>query len=176
MVNNFDCFVLWVIPLREGQHRHQTVRNNMYGFQVMPLREGQHVNAIHHGNAIHVSSHAPTRGATRTHNQLLSGYWVSSHAPTRGATLIINNTIEPYPVSSHAPTRGATVCQGFLQVFFKIVSSHAPTRGATNTVSLMNSIILFQVMPLREGQLCGEVSSISGLRFKSCPYARGNLC
>ena len=101
-----------------------------------------------------VSTHAPTRGATRG-APLVAGRvpCVSTHAPTRGATRRPAQNWSDAPgfnprahagrdrnvcdvrlvvgvVSTHAPTRGATVGAGFAPGVAD-VSTHAPTRGAT---------------------------------------------
>ena len=55
---------------------------------------------------------------------------VSIHAPTRGATYISLVPISVLRVSIHAPTRGATH-KGMASEASRLVSIHAPTRGAT---------------------------------------------
>ena len=103
---------------------------------------------------MHVSIHAPTRGATLPPVLFYQIFrLVSIHAPTRGATknetyLGVNLTgFNPrthtgcdlctdaqfvifFIVSIHAPTRGATKFRR-LQRLLLVVSIHAPTRGAT---------------------------------------------
>ena len=56
---------------------------------------------------------------------------VSIHAPTRGATLLFITTKNQNHVSIHAPTRGAT-CFNLFLYYSLSVSIHAPTRGATD--------------------------------------------
>ena len=57
---------------------------------------------------IHISIHAPTRGATRNDGLYDDEEEISIHAPTRGATQHTSAAITLYFISIHAPTRGAT--------------------------------------------------------------------
>ena len=77
-----------------------------------------------------VSIHAPTRGATKSIDDINRLKQVSIHAPTRGATLRKLAQLRAFQVSIHAPTRGATKCH-FRFLPKHTVSIHAPTRGAT---------------------------------------------
>ena len=109
---------------------------------------------------LHVSIHAPTRGATGQRHGLVDGCLVSIHAPTRGATLQFELT---RPAISFNP-RTHTGCDQTNQLIFNImkgfnprthtgcdvlrwshmlrssVSIHAPTRGAT-PLSLLSSFM-----------------------------------
>ena len=101
---------------------------------------------------MHISIHAPTRGATIPDEQRSYYENISIHAPTRGATPFpspgglydtfqstlpreerhssVTRTTGSTAISIHAPTRGATAhfCSSCL---YENISIHAPTRGAT---------------------------------------------
>ena len=101
---------------------------------------------------LHISIHAPTRGATgfirirfpglkyfnpRSHERsdifdAENASWseISIHAPTRGATSQVSLLCFKCVISIHAPTRGATVCP-CTRFWYATISIHAPTRGAT---------------------------------------------
>ena len=55
---------------------------------------------------------------------------VSTHAPTRGATKHVHAALQVVIVSTHAPTRGATT-HTILLACARLVSTHAPAWGAT---------------------------------------------
>ena len=57
---------------------------------------------------LHISIHAPTRGATCNEDICVSFYHISIHAPTRGATIKTTTICRLNYISIHAPTRGAT--------------------------------------------------------------------
>ena len=110
----------------------------------------EHLEAF--GVASDISIHAPTRGATRRHENALATEGISIHAPTRGATVSpppirrfdkhfnprshegSDRSGRPRPrrrcISIHAPTRGATTPLRRWRTTTRI-SIHAPTRGAT---------------------------------------------
>ena len=117
---------------------------------------------------LHVSTHAPTRGATQpTVLPSLSRAFqptrprgarllvraclailisVSTHAPTRGATEHDLCLYDYVGVSTHAPTRGATgICARNIRAV--LVSTHAPTRGAT--FAPMIHVTSFRFQPTR---------------------------
>ncbi len=76
-----------------------------------------------------ISTHAPTRGATIWRQRFGFGV-ISTHAPTRGATQYSNNYHSHIVISTHAPTRGATGANVQPETIM-MISTHAPTRGAT---------------------------------------------
>ena len=107
------------------------------------------------GDVIHISIHAPARGATHesarvcfvnknfnprtregcdapsvTMALLIS---ISIHAPARGATVPFLAELDLVPISIHAPARGATEGVDALRAIYAI-SIHAPARGATQAV------------------------------------------
>ena len=99
-----------------------------------------------------ISIHAPTRGATKSCDNIVFLNSISIHAPTRGATVhdfwqfsefynfnprshegsdfSFSRAVSSLDISIHAPTRGATKIFDFSFPIFDI-SIHAPTRGAT---------------------------------------------
>ena len=98
-----------------------------------------------------ISIHAPPRGATGRHENLISRHSISIHAPPRGATAVPcegsgmsrfqftplreGRRPEPChqanePISIHAPPRGATSAGGG-GGHGEQISIHAPPRGAT---------------------------------------------
>ena len=103
---------------------------------------------------LHVSIHAPARGATIGKTAGSFGAGVSIHAPARGATRRPRqtrrrrNSFNPraregrdrytkfykvqFVVSIHAPARGATYATT-VYVDGNLVSIHAPARGATQS-------------------------------------------
>ena len=81
--------------------------------------------------AIFISIHAPTRGATLGNELVKDQIRISIHAPTRGATVTFSgNVAVPTGISIHAPTRGATSREDG-RTMPDYISIHAPTRGAT---------------------------------------------
>ena len=98
---------------------------------------------------LHISIHAPTRGATKNVLKSPVKALISIHAPTRGATTICFGLVLFIDISIHAPTRGATFFP--LALPFKVcISIHAPTRGATHSPVLALCLLLFQSTLPRE--------------------------
>ena len=58
---------------------------------------------------LHISIHAPARGATMPRPSLPPHYLISIHAPARGATVTIGPGALAELISIHAPARGATI-------------------------------------------------------------------
>ena len=81
---------------------------------------------------IHVSIHAPARGATSKIAPREADEYVSIHAPARGATSDRRLSRMIGRVSIHAPARGATG-RSTSGCGSLAVSIHAPARGATTT-------------------------------------------
>ena len=143
------------------------------GCDVMPVR---------YLDSIHVSIHAPTRGATglvtffgfsgafqSTHPHGVRhtpcfpshpSIPVSIHAPTRGATDMTAWANAVQAVSIHAPTRGATTCAIEL-ADPRVVSIHAPTRGATSASRLWNYGITVSIHAPTRGATSDVTDSIS---------------
>ena len=55
---------------------------------------------------------------------------ISIHAPVKGATVVINRGRPIYVISIHAPVKGATQGSGQGRVY-QSISIHAPVKGAT---------------------------------------------
>ena len=106
---------------------------------------------------MHISIHAPARGATYLSNIILLMGGISIHAPARGATFwnqfkdvyseIFQSTLPQGErrrcrsiryalkiISIHAPARGATVIN-VASDGGSYISIHAPARGATDSVN-----------------------------------------
>ena len=92
-----------------------------------------------------VSTHAPTRGATRGERLDVAGVVVvSTHAPTRGATRRGPCAASPicrFNPRAHAGRDDIWIARSIQQ---SDVSTHAPTRGATTARSLRNNALSFQ--------------------------------
>ena len=100
-------------------------------------------------NALIISIHAPTRGATANSTSINNKLMISIHAPTRGATVAFEFWVRAFYISIHAPTRGATHFSSFLCAKIRI-SIHAPTRGATTLFIIMPKKWQFQSTLLQE--------------------------
>ena len=107
-----------------------TAREFWKEFQPTRPHEARRIDVVRPGSRRHVSTHAPTRGATEGLCRLVQAWQfqptrphearpvephavrcsagVSTHAPTRGATLLLDGLCQERRVSTHAPTRGAT--------------------------------------------------------------------
>ena len=115
-------------------------------------RTGGDAERLRHHGRLHVSIHAPARGATLADVCLRAVRVVSIHAPARGATRGAARVISIARVSIHAPPRGATNdgLESTYSALFQstrphgarphaqglahaaaAVSIHAPARGAT---------------------------------------------
>ena len=81
---------------------------------------------------LHVSIHAPTRGATLSRIDNLYIRTVSIHAPTRGATPTVKVFRIARGVSIHAPTRGATLPSAaqLYELMFQSTHPHGVRRRA----------------------------------------------
>ncbi len=79
---------------------------------------------------VHISTHAPTRGATLSKVMQTTELLFQPTLPRgeRRHCLLINCWNDS--ISTHAPTRGATRDSRCFH-FFRCISTHAPTRGAT---------------------------------------------
>ena len=79
---------------------------------------------------IHISIHAPSRGATQAPPRVRPPDSISIHAPSRGATDVLYRSYVHLLISIHAPSRGATdvLYRSYVHL---LISIHAPSRGAT---------------------------------------------
>ena len=94
-------------PLREGRRFTPPKGFTPTTFQFTPLREGRLVGGKQF-LVIHISIHAPPRGATRTACTFPTRQNISIHAPPRGATSVQPRDLLFVDISIHAPPRGAT--------------------------------------------------------------------
>ena len=127
-------------PLREGRHACRAAERAACTFQFTPLREGRRRLARQRGQALHISIHAPPRGATRSHhvqrvyranfNSRPSARGDRRAAGSREAHCISIHAPPRILISIHAPPRGATEKRAYKRTYARI-SIHAPPRGAT---------------------------------------------
>ena len=99
---------------------------------------------------------------------------ISIHAPTRGATNQSCVCSKKSCISIHAPTRGATVQRGgeWLQV---VISIHAPTRGATITNYIKLRFHVFQSTLPREERLLSLCQCHSRMNFNPRSHERSDV-
>ncbi len=191
-------------PLCEGRRKKHAMRMRDVGFQSTPLCEGRRVTSCcppcwicfnprpcargdllysSPSSPLHVSIHAPVRGATGYLCKRIDPGTVSIHAPVRGATFPGEWCIAGWcsfnprpcargdipsppplparPVSIHAPVRGATSVR--IVVIVRVaVSIHAPVRGATYMMSREISTIGVSIhAPVRGATcLCPELAVV----------------
>src|ERR1700735_1564360 len=87
-------------------------------------RTGSDSTIQHCPAGIHVSIHAPARGATARGAEAMHPHiGVSIHAPARGATAEQFNAREGREVSIHAPARGATINEYYAPVSYSFQST-----------------------------------------------------
>ena len=81
---------------------------------------------------------------------------VSTHAPAKGATRSHYLSNVQSAVSTHAPAKGATADKGYSGNLIK-VSTHAPAKGATSgeRETTCNMTLFQHTLPRRERQLLG---------------------
>ncbi len=139
-------------PPRGGRLRRRCILRGCHQFQSTPPRGGRRLPVHHELVDVHVSIHAPARGATdfdigdvlplegfnprpreggdspeAEARTCLRGF---NPRPREGGDLRRRFPGYAGPVSIHAPARGATRCHGE-RVYLPGVSIHAPARGAT---------------------------------------------
>ena len=91
-----------------------------------------------------ISTHAPTRGATRGFPEQAVSIPNFNPRSHEGSDHLQARYAEIVDISTHAPTRGATG-QVLAGTRVPDISTHAPTRGATpSTMSIFNSVSSFQ--------------------------------
>ena len=101
---------------------------------------------------ITISIHAPAKGATREICSRFKLTGISIHAPAKGATAALFAVLLGLAISIHAPAKGATHSAKGSRGFTHI-SIHAPAKGATMADSPMRRIAIFQsTLPRRERQ------------------------
>ena len=114
-----------------------------------------------------VSTHAPTRGATRGERLDVAGVVVvSTHAPTRGATRRGPCAASPicrFNPRAHAGRDDIWIARSIQQ---SDVSTHAPTRGATHGDGKISPLHEFQPTRPRGARLDSPTSLIVRLMFQ----------
>ena len=95
-------------PSARGDANRRSIGSFIFLFQFTPLREGRREALQAPINRVHISIHAPPRGATLLMPQALHFRLISIHAPPRGATLHKRLIVSALHISIHAPPRGAT--------------------------------------------------------------------
>ena len=136
---------------------------------------------------MHISIHAPARGATSPFffwpiavkfqstlprgERLIPKFFIgfeliSIHAPARGATHRPDIYYYRIPISIHAPARGATT--EFLTGFNKWkISIHAPARGATILMRAVPLFVAFQSTLPRGERPISDATRASSFQFQS---------
>ena len=121
-------------------------------FQFTPLREGRRKSRSRQFRRLHISIHAPPRGAT-TPNAIISMVTkISIHAPPRGAT---------------PPSHGTPASPYF--------NSRPSARGDKPMHRVCRNPPIFQFTPLREGRQKKHRFTATIMYFNSRPSARGDL-
>ena len=87
-----------------------------------------------------ISTHTPTKGATRRQSIRQERFLISTHTPTKGATIYNIETKAIISISTHTPTKGATKRHEKIDLM-AIISTHTPTKGAT--AILTNNFLIF---------------------------------
>ena len=144
-------------------------------FLLAPLREGRHAARLDEDQAVDISTHAPTRGATnvRLPSAVLSE--ISTHAPTRGATRRPGTCCTPREFLLAPLREGRLLLLNAPGTFSQFLL--APLReGRHHTVNFtIHKERLFLLAPLREGRQAERRREQALLRyFYSRPYARGD--
>ena len=98
-------------------------------FQLTPLREGRRSCCATSQNLFDISTHAPTRGATRRTQPALPGRYFNSRPYARGDMLCPSMPPAPSYFNSRPYARGDGAEMKAVTSAF--ISTHAPTRGAT---------------------------------------------
>ena len=126
-------FVFLLTPLREGRLAIRPGDLAEKIFLLTPLREGRQAYSRYSGKFLIISTHAPTRGATRFFVGLM--FSLSS-------VFLLTPLREGRPAGRAAAEIGQTP-----------ISTHAPTRGATCAAVLCHVLdVVFLLTPLREGR------------------------
>ena len=100
-------------------------------FLLTPLREGRPVLDLDRAAAVVISTHAPTRGATRSGARGVGKDADFYSRPYARGDRAHNLAGSRACISTRAPTRGATQAGRDRQAGAAAISTRAPTRGAT---------------------------------------------
>ena len=145
-------------PLREGRHCQNRRLRLAAKFQFTPLREGRHAGRIHPRQTVHISIHAPPRGATAKNEVLATGK-IFQFTPLRegrqyrGLTERCTRRFQFTPLREGRQAWTPTACMGIsyfnsrpsargdehprgVYVLGIGISIHAPPRGATDAAGM----------------------------------------
>ncbi len=164
-------------------------------FQFTPLREGRRVRDVHLILPIHISIHAPPRGATTwgrgpsdstsfqftplREGRLLTqaahrgGYCHFNSRPSARGDTNAAPVTHAEPVFQFTPLREGRRVHGQKGRTRRTISIHAPPRGATWYISTGRASTEFQFTPLREGRHFVTRHSIPKARFQFTPLREG---
>ena len=171
----FLFFVFQFTPLREGRRPAPSADQHHQPFQFTPLREGRRRQNRVRGAHVHISIHAPPRGATY---YTLQGDVHMSNFNSRPSARGDSRPAADQPTSSHFNSRPSargdqakTVSTDSRRIFqftplregrprhrepgevHHHISIHAPPRGATEEARIRaQKLTRFQFTPLREGR------------------------
>ena len=122
-------------------------------FQFTPLREGRHAGRVHTRQAVHISIHAPPRGATPLHPRgLLVPRYFNSRPSARG-DVAKNEVLATGKIFQFTPLReGRRLQPSRTRRRDSYFNSRPSARGDGSSVNDGWTIKLFQFTPLREGR------------------------
>ena len=175
-----------------------TIGATAVAFQFTPLREGRHALRSPYCLYIHISIHAPPRGATLTvifvhlHGRfqftpLREGRrpsewrycrqnYFNSRPSARGDAIGTTHGTAARKISIHAPPRGATNSRRQV-VCGKSISIHAPPRGATNGFLLSSRCPWhFNSRPSARGDTKAHDAGKKAWKFQFTPLREGRPC
>ena len=116
---------------------------------------------------LHISIHAPAKGATQTCKSNQKRCMISIHAPAKGATGSDCNQEFVTCISIHAPAKGATRFELVLD-YCKKISIHAPAKGATKDLLELQKLIQISIhAPAKGATVCCDNCIRSLIQFQS---------
>ena len=162
-------------PSARGDAKRCYMANMAWIFQFTPLREGRHAGRIYPRQTVHISIHAPPRGATfSAKRRTKQSKNFNSRPSARGDEVTLKSKWKCIQISIHAPPRGAT--PGILAQIAKYSFQFTPLREGrpyTNNVRLPRLLISIHAPPrgaTRSFQQC----PVAPEYFNSRPSARGD--
>ena len=147
------CGRFWkflLTPLHEGRLTEGNGSVSVLSFLLTPLHEGRLFQLLLHQSFSGFYSHPYTRGDTKQKQSGISKP-VSTHTPTRGATRPTNLIWITTPVSTHTPTRGATFTDDYKSYTDERFYSHPYTRGDLWKLLLTPTRMCFYSHPYTRG-------------------------
>ena len=121
-------------------------------FLLTPLREGRHKRVSSHSTISAISTHAPTRGATRDHETYSQEEAISTHAPTRGATKESPGYISMHEFLLTPLREGRRRKQYKFRYICRYFYSRPYARGDSAGLNIAGQGLAFLLTPLREGR------------------------